>query len=467
MSIFDPIKNWLRPSLTFLGYDAVQPSPRRRSVFASSRSEDYELQEIGRRVLSSTTRDLQRNFSIAGFAIRKHVQYVARADFKCSIPGQKEYNDRVKRFIYHWSKRENCDVSRRHSLKEMLRLIEIHRTVDGDVGILKISNGRLQIIEGDRIRNPNPNPVSPTGDYEWVHGVKVGRTNQAFRYAIHRRGRDGQFEFEREVNAENLILCGYFLRADQIRGISPIASAINRFRDAAEAIEYALAKAKVANKIGLITKREDDPELTDEQNAEDETAIKRSVKEYFDTGVLHFSFGKDDDAQLFESNTPANEFQSFMTAVIQEALISLDIPLNFYKPDLTNFYGSRGALDDYIDSCVNKQEGLINALHEITDWRLRMAIADGELPPPPNGMSVDDMLWYCDWVGTRIPLHRLIDDAKGYIAAGQAGYVSPQKVAGIFGQDHDENLDELAEHINLCNERGIPSPFTQINNYGI
>jgi len=53
-----------------------------------------------------------------------------------------------------------------------------------------------------------------------------------------------------------------------------------------------------------------------------------------------------------------------MTAVIQEALISLDIPLNFLKPDLTNFYGSRDALDDYIDSCISKQEGLINALHE-------------------------------------------------------------------------------------------------------
>ena len=347
----------------------------------------------------------------------------------------------------------------------MLRLIEIHRVVDGDVGILKISNGRLQIVEGDRIRNPNPNPISPTGDYEWVHGVKVGRNNQAFRYAIHSRNRDGHFQFEREVNAENLTLCGYFHRADQIRGISPIATAINRFKDANESIEFALAKAKIANKIGIVTKREYDQ--YDEGAEADDAAIKKTVKDYFDTGVIHFSLGRGDDAQLFESDTPANEFQTFMAAVIQEALISLDIPLNFYKPDLTNFYGSRGALDDYIDSCISKQEGLINALHEITDWRLRMAIVDGELPPPPNGMSVDDMLWWCDWVGTRMPIHRLTGDAKDFIAAVQIGGISPQKVAGIFGQDHDENMDELTEHINLCNERGIPSPFTQINNYGI
>ena len=105
--------------------------------------------------------------------------------------------------------------------------------------------------------------------------------------------------------------------------------------------------------------------------------------------------------------------------------------------------------------------------YEITDWRLRMAIADGELPPPPNGMNVDDLLWYCDWVGTRIPIHRLVEDFKGYIGAGQAGYFSPQKVAGIYGQDFDENMDELAEAIKIAKERGIPSPFGQIINYGV
>ena len=151
-------------------------------------------------------------------------------------------------------------------------------------------------------------------------------------------------------------------------------------------------------------------------------------------------------------------------------MISLDIPLNFYKPDLTNFYGSKGALDDYIDSCVNKQEGLINALHEITDWRLRMAIADGELPPPPNGMSVDELLWHCDWVGTRIPIHRLIEDYKGYVGAGLAGLVSPQKVASIFGMDYDENIAEIGEAIKTASDHKVHVPFAQpLNsmNFGI
>ena len=37
------------------------------------------------------------------------------------------------------------------------------------------------------------------------------------------------------------------------------------------------------------------------------------------------------------------------------------------------------------------------------DWRLRMAIADGELPPPPNGMEVDDELDDVGSLGALIP----------------------------------------------------------------
>jgi len=131
---------------TKLGYDAVKESPRRKRPAVSTKSEDRELTVAGRQMLSSAGRDLVRNLAVAGFAIRKHLQFIAKCDFRCSIPGQAEYNALVKRWMYAWSDRRNCDIAGRHSLASLIQLIETHRVIDGDVGILKCHHGKLQII---------------------------------------------------------------------------------------------------------------------------------------------------------------------------------------------------------------------------------------------------------------------------------------------------------------------------------
>jgi hypothetical protein len=46
------------------------------------------------------------------------------------------------------------------------RLAEMRRTVDGDMGVLKLSRALVQTIEGDRIRTPNVGlPFDYPGDY--------------------------------------------------------------------------------------------------------------------------------------------------------------------------------------------------------------------------------------------------------------------------------------------------------------
>ena len=275
---------------TKLGYDAVKSNPRRRNASVSTKSEDRELTVAGRQALSSMGRDLVRNLSLAGFVLRTHNQTVATLNFKCAIPNQAEYNELVKRWMYHWSHRSQCDVSSRHSLTALMTLAETHRVIDGDVGILKCRNGKLQIIEGDRIRNPATDTRGDT--YEWIHGVKVGNAGQAYRYAIHQRKEGGGFEFEREVSAEHLILCGYFNRIDQIRGVSLLAPAINKFRDVYESIDYALAKAKLSQLLGFKTTRLDDTELTEDGLTAIQcglTSSKKSARLYgndFDENII-------------------------------------------------------------------------------------------------------------------------------------------------------------------------------------
>ena len=445
---FKTISSWGTSIWTKLGYDATQSSPRRGSISVSTKSEDKELTIAGRQSLSSQGRDLVRNLSLVGFAVRRHLQTIATCNFNCSLPGQTDYNNLVKRWMAAWSHRRNCDIAGRHSLTGLMTLVEAHRVIDGDVGILKCNNGKLQIIEGDRIKNP---PKDLRGDtYEWIHGCKIGTAGQTYRYAIHKRKEGGGFEFEREISADWMILCGYFTRIDQVRGVSLLAPAINQFRDVYENIEYALAKAKVSQLLGFKTIRTAQNVERDEDNT-----LSKEIKEKLGLGTIHFNLEEQEDAQMIESQTPSTQFQDFMQHVIRIAFAALDLPLEFLMPNIANYYSNRGALDGYIESCRKKQEGLIETLNDITDWRLRMAIGDGELPPPPNNLPIEELLWYCDWEGAKLPFWRLLEDGKDILTAGQIGSLSIPKAARQYGHDFYENISEQAQALAAAKELGV------------
>lgn len=440
-------------------YDATQSSPRRGTMNVSTKSEDRELTVTGRQMLSSQGRDLLRNLSIAGFTVRKHNQYVAQGTFNCSIPGQTEYNDKVKRYIYYWSRRTNCDIAGRHSLLKMLNLIETHRVIDGDAAVLKIRNGKLQLIEGDRIRNPLS---ELKGDgYEWVQGVKIGNNTQAWKYCIHKRNEGGGFTPEREVNADNMILVGYHNRIDQIRGVSLLAPAINQFRDIYEGIDYALAKAKVAQLLGFATITNSVVHEAAGENIDDVVDEHHQQLEKFGKGIMHLDLRDGESVQMLNDSTPSTQFQQFIQTVIQIAMSSLDLPYILYDSTKGNYYGIKGAVDDYIEACKEKQEPLIDMLNEITDWRLRLAILDDELPLPPNGMSVEEMLWHCEWTGTRLPYWRMLEDAKDMLIAIKIGVLSPQKITNMYGIDFSENIAQIQEAIEIAKQLEVSMPYGQ------
>ena len=59
------------------GYDATEPKKRRRPATGLLRSEDAELPAAKRRDLVSGMRDIQRNYALAAWAIRKHPDFVS------------------------------------------------------------------------------------------------------------------------------------------------------------------------------------------------------------------------------------------------------------------------------------------------------------------------------------------------------------------------------------------------------
>jgi capsid protein len=441
----------------YLGYDATEAKNRRQAPSSILRSEDDELLAEKRRRLVSGVRDIQRNFAVAAWAIRKHLDFVSSFTFdaKTGIDG---FDEDLEAFMESWQ--DQCDVAGRHPLPRLIRLSEARSVVDGDVLIVKLASGQIQAIEADRIKSQ----IGQGGpSREWVHGVRVNPSGRALGYAIHRRWGD-RLEYERTVPAANAHLHAYYERIDQVRGISPIASGFNTLRDCYEGFDYALAKAKIAAMFGLVLYRDAidaaAPVTADSTDQDGPGCPKPGYEIDFGKGPVMLDLDPGDKAEFLENKTPPTEFQEFSRLMISVALKSIDIPYSFFDESFTNFFGSRAALMLYIKSAKTKQDNLRALLRGLTNWRLRLAVMDGDITLP-RGMDVSQIEY--EWIPDGVPWWDPAKEIAGDIAAIGSTLRSRREIRKErYGDDWFRVVDELAEENEYLAAKGVTPSEPQV-----
>lgn len=396
------VKTWRdRLSGAFGRYIAAESSTQRRDPGTNIKTSDQILDTTKRRRVIEGARELWRNYSVAGWAVRKHLDFVSTFTFQASTEDP-AFNEQLERLMTWYSRSINCDVANRHSLRRMIRLAEARRVLDGDVFLVKVQ-GKLQAIEGDRVQDP------PTRDGKatWVHGIHLADGGRMMGAGIYRRMTDGRYEYEREVTAKNIMQLAYWDSFDQFRGVSPLVAAISEFQDVLEVKDYARAKAKITQLFALaITREMADSDDEEESGGEYRIDLGRGpVKVELDPG---------DKMEFLESKHPSTEFQSFLTMCLQSALKSMDIPWSFYDEAYTNFFGSRSALIMYLQSCKSKREDLRELLDRITVWKILQWIAEGALTLPA-GYRIEDINW--DWIPSGMPWWNPKDEVAGDVLA--------------------------------------------------
>lgn len=437
-------------------YDAVDAKGRRKAPPDRLFAEDRHLPARDRRKLIGGTRDLARNYTAAAWAIRKHLDYVATFQFQART-GDDALNSAIEEYLEEWALADNCDVAGRHPLSRIVRLLEARRTVDGDVFVMLLSDGKLQPIEAERIASPPPVfiPASLTLANEYTHGVRVDESGRAVGFALCSRNPDGRtLAFDRELPASAVIQHGHFDRFDQVRGISPLASAYNTLRDTYEAYDYALAKLKVAQLFGLVFYRDGVESVgAITELSEDENAGNRYEVD-FGRGPVKLELEPGDRAEFLESKTPGSEFENYTTSQLALALKALDLPYSFFDESFTNYSGARQALLMYEQSAQSKRRDVAAVLDRITTWRLALAVADGELRLPA-GITLADLDW--EWIPTGLPWIDPLKEITADVAAINAGLDSTPSAAKRAGADAYELARQEAAYRNYRRQLGLPA----------
>ena len=447
--------NIARALATAFSYDAIKDTGRRRAIGSRVVREDQHTKGRKRTKLQETAAELSRNLSLAAWMIRRHLDYVARFDFhaRTDIP---ELDDQIETLMRIDSSRNRCDVAARFGREKLFRVAELRRVLDGDTFLIKLRDGRLQGIQADLVKNPGE-LIETTHDGETVDGVQITGTGRAVGYALHARTSNTDTEFSRVANAFNVIHYGFFDRyaTDQVRGVSPLVSALNPLRDVYENFDYALAKAKVSQLFALAFYRDAETSagaLTPEGDEEEPTGYQVD----FGSGPQLLDLDPGDKAEFLESRTPSAEFQNFTQLVIQVALKALDIPYSFYDESHTNFFGSRAAWLHYDRSCMDKREDQQAMREDYTRFKLATWIRDGRLTLP-RGWRVGNVA--TEWVPRGLPWFDTNKEVNGTINAIRGGLDNPQRACRATGSDFYDNIDQIARARDYALAKGVPLEF--------
>lgn len=446
------------------GYEAGGTSTRRKSASTVLGTEDHAQTRTQRKQLTANGRDMRRNFAPAAWAIRKHLDYVSTFTFQAKT-GDDALNQKIEAFVKYASKAENFDSSGRHDRDAFVRLLEASRTVDGDVWPMKRADGTLQAIESDRVAIPTSAklPGRETAD-DYTHGVRTDLRGRIRSVAVCDR-EGGNLKFRAVFPGRFFWHLGYFDRFDQVRGVSPLASALKQFRDVHENFDLALAKAKVEQLFALVFTRGGEDELVEYTATTDSDGDGTADGGYsvdFGKGPVQLDLDPGDDAKFLKSEAPGGQFLDFTRSVIMVALKSLDIPYSFYSEDFTNFYGSRGAVIQYVESCRPKRRALAEFLDSWLRWRLAVGVRNGEIDL--TGVEIDELKW--NWNSPAVPFWDPVKEARGLGLQVAAGITNLEQVATVYGGgDVYDNIEANKRVLDYAAERGVPIVLPEASAY--
>jgi capsid protein len=443
-------------------YDATQDKRKRQAPRSIIKSEDELLTTGKRRMLQATAEDQLRNFAVAAWMVRKHTSYVSRFVFHANTD-DKGFERALEDFITYRSHASQFDAAGRLNLKRAMTMTERHAVVDGDHFWHLLRSGSAQLIQGDLVYQPHDLPDNYS-DRNWVHGIEVDDYTKPINYCLCTR--DGSSRrFGKIAKAHNVLARAYWPHANAVRGVSPLASALNTLQDLYEGFDYQLVKAKLHALFGVAILSDETQGIGGFEIKETQTTgteaddgagnVTHQVKDHFlKPGVASvFNLPAASKIEMLESKTPSGEWRSYSELMMQIAMLAVDLPYIFFNAKDGSFSIHRTARLEYEKSCKDKRDANIGLLDSWTVRQILRGIEDGEFSLP-SGWTINDAKW--EWVPESTPWFDELDEIDASIRGISAGLIDPYRWTKEHGHgDGNQVLDNIAKFKNYAESKGL------------
>ncbi|MGJ1000650.1 MULTISPECIES: phage portal protein [Klebsiella] len=403
----------------------------------------------------------------------------------------------------HWRSWANdpgryCDVERKQTVSQMLRLGFRHKLLDGDsLLILQYRRDRLgpgrgqyattvQVVDPDRLSNPQQNFDMPN----IRGGVEIDADGAPVAYHI-REAHIGDWwsgaktmtwqRIPRETSWGRPIVIHDFdmERGSQHRGVGILAPIVQRLKMLIKYDESELEAAILNAIFGAYVESPYDAQMVSSAlgdtgfgDGDELSAYQTQRTEYYQDKRLNLQNGAriphlfpNEKIVTLDAARPTSNFDGFESAVLRNIAAATGLSTQQVTQDWSdvNYSSARAAMLEAWKTLTRRRDDFATGTAQPVASAFVEEIHSIESLPLPSGAPdfLEAKAAYCRarWMGPGRGWVDPVAEKKGAILGLDAGLSTLEmEVAENAGEDWEEVMDQRKREIDACLERGLPLP---------
>lgn len=403
-------------------------------------SGDGHMNERDLKVMRELSRELDRDNLFAASILDRLEESIFGTGLNLTInTGNKRWDKQALKLFNTWwnDKPENRDI---FSGGDLERILFRSKKVDGDLLIIKLDSGQIQVIEGDRIQTPS----NMTSNTRINSGVEINDVGKIIKFYVC-QSEDKVVGSKRkyvEYSADDCIFIAERHRISMTRGVPVFIRNMDLFTDIDEFMNASVVQQKVSASHCMFVERKGGLEGIDGVETGENSEGTQQQQQYIEAGTVMYG-EPGESAHMLGAGQTGQQFSPFVTQLLRFAGLIYGLPLELLSLDFskTNFSSARSVLQVAHRSFSKEHRRFVNQLMApIVKWKLRQFIKVGKLPQtnseivvgatPPKMISIDPM-----------------KETQADIKRINAGLTSMRDVCAMNGISWSEMLAQRQEEI--------------------
>lgn len=444
--------DWLR------NYDAGNYDRPNQNWRVSNQSAEV-TDRYSRDDVKARARDLERNSDIMNSVFGAFKRNVVGGGFRIQAKTEEaDLNKEIEAAWKRWCKKQNCDITGRQSLNQIIRMAVERKKIDGGILFVKryTKNGfvpfQLQMIETDELDSSIVWPKNKGNKV--VGGIEYNSWNRPVGYFIKQYDIDGYGQKEPIwVDAKDVIFYFTIRRPTQLREMSDMAQTIPRIRDITEFMTAVSVKQRIEACLAVFIEK-----------GLPVSGVGRGVtqggKQNYEGKLLSPGMIKElnqgDKVQVVSPNGQGADATSFTK--LQQRLVGAGQGISYEATsrdmsEATYSSARQGMIEDDL-TYGEERELLLEVMDEIYETFIISAVLCGAISIPCFWEEKERYLSH-EWTQEPRPWIDPQKESKADSTALKTGQKTFKQIAAENGRDWRDQIDDIAEVLEYGKERGI------------